>query len=100
MTELFPYIGEFTDVPAGDIGVGLREIGYLFGQYKRIAKRFVGAITGKGTNWGGSKIRQEATGYGAVYFGSEMLADPARGSTAGPAWSRAAGTWPSSRRRS
>ncbi len=79
MTELFPYIGEFTDVPAGDIGVGLREIGYLFGQYKRIAKRFVGAITGKGTNWGGSMIRQEATGYGAVYFGSEMLADRGEG---------------------
>jgi glutamate dehydrogenase (NADP+) len=79
MTELFPYIGEFTDVPAGDIGVGLREIGYLFGQYKRIAKRFVGAITGKGTNWGGSRIRQEATGYGAVYFGSEMLAAQGEG---------------------
>jgi len=74
MTELYPYIGEFTDVPAGDIGVGLREIGYLFGQYKRISKRFVGAITGKGINWGGSLIRLEASGYGAVYFGSEMLA--------------------------
>ena len=74
MTELYPFIGEFTDVPAGDIGVGLREIGYLFGQYKRIAKRFVGAITGKGTNWGGSRIRQEATGYGAVYFGRQLLA--------------------------
>jgi len=74
MTELFPYIGEFTDVPAGDIGVGEREIGYLFGQYKRIAKRFAGAITGKGINWGGSRIRQEATGYGAVYFAREMLA--------------------------
>ena len=64
MTELHPYIGEFTDVPAGDIGVGEREIGYLFGQYKRIAKRFAGAITGKGIKWGGSRIRQEATGYG------------------------------------
>ena len=74
MTELYPYIGEFTDIPAGDIGVGQREIGYLFGQYKRIAKRFVGAITGKGINWGGSQIRQEATGYGAVYFAREMLA--------------------------
>ena len=74
MTELYPYIGEFTDIPAGDIGVGAREIGYLFGQYKRIAKRFVGAITGKGINWGGSEIRQEATGYGAVYFAREMLA--------------------------
>jgi len=74
MTELYPYIGEFTDIPAGDIGVGSREIGYLFGQYKRIAKRFVGAMTGKGINWGGSQIRQEATGYGAVYFAREMLA--------------------------
>jgi glutamate dehydrogenase (NADP+) len=74
MTELYPYIGEFTDVPAGDIGVGEREIGYLFGQYKRIAKRFAGAITGKGIKWGGSHIRQEATGYGVVYFAREMLA--------------------------
>ena len=74
MTELFPYIGEFTDVPAGDIGVGEREIGYLFGQYKRIAKRFSGALTGKGTKWGGSHIRQEATGYGVVYFARDMLA--------------------------
>jgi len=74
MTELYPYIGEFTDVPAGDIGVGEREIGYLFGQYKRIAKRFAGALTGKGIKWGGSQIRQEATGYGVVYFAREMLA--------------------------
>ena len=74
MTELYPYIGEVTDVPAGDIGVGEREIGYLFGQYKRIAKRFVGVITGKGVNWGGSQIRREATGYGCVYFAQEMLA--------------------------
>jgi glutamate dehydrogenase (NADP+) len=74
MTELYPYIGEFTDVPAGDIGVGQREIGYLFGQYKRITRRFVGSLTGKGINWGGSRIRQEATGYGAVYFGREVLA--------------------------
>ena len=73
MTELYPYIGEFTDVPAGDIGVGEREIGYLFGQYKRIAKRFAGALTGKGIKWGGSHIRQEATGYGVVYFAREML---------------------------
>lgn len=79
MTELYPYIGEFTDVPAGDIGVGEREIGYLFGQYKRIAKRFVGSLTGKGIGWGGSAIRQEATGYGLVYFAREMLA--ARGDT-------------------
>ncbi len=74
MTELYPYIGEFTDVPAGDIGVGEREIGYLFGQYKRIAKRFVGSLTGKGIKWGGSNIRQESTGYGVVYFAREMLA--------------------------
>ncbi len=73
MMELYPYIGEFTDVPAGDIGVGEREIGYLFGQYKRIAKRFVGSLTGKGVKWGGSAIRQEATGYGLVYFAREML---------------------------
>jgi|SRR5271166_840596 len=79
MTELFPYIGEFTDVPAGDIGVGEREIGYLFGQYKRIAKRFVGAITGKGINWGGSHIRKEATGYGVVYFALQMLAEQGEG---------------------
>jgi len=75
MTELYPYIGEFTDVPAGDIGVGEREIGYLFGQYKRIAKRFAGVLTGKGLSWGGSQIRQEATGYGSVFFAREMLAD-------------------------
>jgi len=74
MTELYPYIGEFTDVPAGDIGVGEREIGYLFGQYKRIAKRFVGSLTGKGIKWGGSAIRQEATGYGVAYCAEEMLA--------------------------
>lgn len=74
MTELYPYIGEFTDVPAGDIGVGEREIGFMFGAYKRIAKRFVGSLTGKGVNWGGSAIRQEATGYGVVYFAREMLA--------------------------
>ncbi len=74
MTELYPYIGEFTDVPAGDIGVGEREIGYLFGQYKRIGKRFAGALTGKGIKWGGSRVRQEATGYGVVYFARAMLA--------------------------
>ena len=100
MTELFPYIGEFTDVPAGDIGVGLREIGYLFGQYKRIAKRFVGAITGKGVNWGGSRIRQEATGYGVVYFADEMLAARGRAWTGGSAWCRVAATSPNSPPRS
>jgi glutamate dehydrogenase (NADP+) len=73
MTELQRHIGQFTDVPAGDIGVGGREIGYLFGQYKRIRNEFVGVLTGKGLNWGGSLIRPEATGYGAVYFAAEML---------------------------
>ncbi len=74
MTELFRHIGPDTDVPAGDIGVGAREIGFLFGQYKRIRNEFTGAITGKSFNWGGSHIRPEATGYGAVYFAQEMLA--------------------------
>ncbi len=73
MTELSRHIGQFTDVPAGDIGVGGREIGYLFGQYKRIRNEFTGVLTGKGLNWGGSLIRPEATGYGAVYFAQEML---------------------------
>jgi glutamate dehydrogenase/leucine dehydrogenase len=74
MTELYRHIGPDTDVPAGDIGVGGREIGYLFGQYKRIANRFNGVLTGKGLAYGGSLIRPEATGYGAVYFAEEMLA--------------------------
>jgi len=74
MTELFRHIGANTDVPAGDIGVGGREIGYLFGQYKRLANEFTGILTGKGIHWGGSLIRPEATGYGAVYFAREMLA--------------------------
>ncbi len=73
MTELFRHIGPDTDVPAGDIGVGGREIGYLFGQYKRLRNEFTGTLTGKGLNWGGSLIRPEATGYGAVYFAAEML---------------------------
>jgi glutamate dehydrogenase (NADP+) len=73
MTELCRHIGQFTDVPAGDIGVGGREIGFLFGQYKRVRNEFVGVLTGKGLNWGGSLIRPEATGYGAVYFAAEML---------------------------
>lgn len=75
MTELFRHIGPDTDIPAGDIGVGSREIGYLFGQYKRIRNEFSGAITGKGPKWGGSLIRPEATGYGATYFAQEMLRD-------------------------
>ncbi|MGB0915172.1 MAG: NADP-specific glutamate dehydrogenase [Crocinitomicaceae bacterium] len=74
MTELCRHIGANTDVPAGDIGVGGREIGYMFGQYKRIRNEFVGVLTGKGQNWGGSLIRPEATGYGTVYFAKEMLA--------------------------
>ena len=74
MTELFRHIGPNTDVPAGDIGVGGREIGFLFGQYKRLRNEFTGVLTGKGLNWGGSLIRPEATGYGAVYFAAEMLA--------------------------
>jgi len=74
MTELCRHIGPNTDVPAGDIGVGAREIGFLFGQYKRIRNEFTGVLTGKGLNWGGSLIRPEATGYGSVYFAAEMLA--------------------------
>ena len=73
MTELFRHIGPDTDVPAGDIGVGGREIGFLFGQYKRLANEFTGVLTGKGLTWGGSLIRPEATGYGCVYFAQEML---------------------------
>ncbi len=73
MTELCRHISPNTDVPAGDIGVGGREIGYLFGQYKRIRNEFTGVLTGKGLNWGGSLIRPEATGYGCVYFADEML---------------------------
>ena len=73
MTELCRHIGPNTDVPAGDIGVGGREIGYLFGQYKRIRNEFTGVLTGKGIEWGGSLIRPEATGYGAAYFADEML---------------------------
>jgi glutamate dehydrogenase (NADP+) len=74
MTGLYRHIGPDTDVPAGDIGVGGREIGYLFGQYKKLVNEFTGVLTGKGLNWGGSLIRPEATGYGATYFAAEMLA--------------------------
>ena len=73
MTELYRHIGPNTDVPAGDIGVGGREIGFLFGQYKRLKNEFTGVLTGKSINWGGSLIRPEATGYGCVYFANEML---------------------------
>jgi glutamate dehydrogenase (NADP+) len=74
MNELFRHLGSQTDVPAGDMGVGSREIGYLFGQYKKLTNEFTGVLTGKGINWGGSFIRPESTGYGAVYFAQEMLA--------------------------
>ena len=74
MTELFRHIGPNRDIPAGDIGVGGREIGYLFGQYKRLKTEFTGVLTGKGVSWGGSLIRPEATGYGTVYFSQHMLA--------------------------
>lgn len=74
MTELYRHLGEYTDVPAGDIGVGTREIGYMFGQYKRITNRYEsGVLTGKGLTWGGSRVRTEATGYGAVFFVDEIL---------------------------
>ncbi|NOR44628.1 MAG: glutamate dehydrogenase, partial [Candidatus Delongbacteria bacterium] len=75
MSELFRHIGANTDIPAGDIGVGGREIGYMFGQYKRLRNEFVGVLTGKGRNWGGSLIRPEATGYGEVYFAANMMAE-------------------------
>ncbi|NVZ08930.1 NADP-specific glutamate dehydrogenase [Allochromatium humboldtianum] len=74
MTELYRHLGEYTDVPAGDIGVGGRELGYLFGQYKRITNRYEsGVLTGKGLSWGGSRVRTEATGYGTIFFADEML---------------------------
>ncbi|MDG1792013.1 MAG: NADP-specific glutamate dehydrogenase, partial [Flavobacteriaceae bacterium] len=73
MTELYRYIGPNTDVPAGDMGVGGREIGYMFGQYKKLKKEFTGVLTGKGLSWGGSLIRPESTGYGTVYFAENML---------------------------
>jgi len=84
MTELYRHIGPNTDIPAGDIGVGGREIGYLFGQYKRLKNEFTGVLTGKGVSWGGSLIRPEATGYGTVYFAEDMLnhiGDSIRGKT-------------------
>ncbi|MCQ2379130.1 MAG: NADP-specific glutamate dehydrogenase, partial [Victivallaceae bacterium] len=74
MRELYRHIGPSTDVPAGDIGVGAREIGFLFGQYKKLVNSYDSVLTGKGLNWGGSLVRPQATGYGAVYFASEMLA--------------------------
>ena len=98
MTELYRHIGEYTDVPAGDIGVGGREIGYLFGQYKRITNRYEsGVLTGKGISWGGSLVRPEATGYGTVIFAEEMLKTRGLASTASAWWSPAPATWPSTR---
>jgi len=79
MAELFRHLGPDTDIPAGDIGVGMREIGYLFGMYKKLTNKFTGALTGKGLDWGGSLIRPEATGYGCVYFAGEMLATRGQG---------------------
>lgn len=79
MTELFRHIGPNRDIPAGDIGVGSREIGYLFGQYKRLKNEFTGVLTGKGVSWGGSLIRPEATGYGVVYFTQQMLSERGEG---------------------
>ena len=79
MSELFRHIGPNTDVPAGDIGVGARESGYLFGQYKRLQNEFTGTITGKGLGFGGSLVRTEATGYGCVYFAREMLGTRSEG---------------------
>ena len=95
MTELFRHIGPNRDIPAGDIGVGGREIGYMFGQYKRLKNEFTGVLTGKGISWGGSMIRPEATGYGAVYFAENMLAnDPInyKGKTSGDFWFGKCGT--------
>ena len=83
MTELFRHIGADTDVPAGDIGVGAREVGYMFGQYKKLQNQFNGVLTGKGLSWGGSLIRPEATGFGAVYFAQEMLKTKGINSIAG-----------------
>ena len=99
MSELFRHIGPNTDVPAGDIGVGAREIGYLFGQYKRLQNEFTGTITGKGLGFGGSLIRTEATGYGCVYFAREMLGTRSDDVKARTALSLARATSPNTRRR-
>ncbi len=101
MSELFRHIGPDIDVPAGDIGVGGREIGFLFGQYKKLTNRFCGVLTGKGLAYGGSLIRPEATGYGAVYFAQEMLATRGEGARGQDGrWSPARATSPSTRSRS
>ncbi len=96
MTELYRHIGPDTDVPAGDIGVGAREIGYMFGQYKRIRNDFNGVLTGKGLSYGGSLARTEATGYGLCYFADEMLKAARQDLARARAWSSPApATWPS-----
>ena len=101
MTELSRHIGPDTDVPAGDIGVGGREIGFMFGQYKRLRNEFTGVLTGKGLSWGGSLIRPEATGYGCVYFAAGNAEDARKTrSKASSAWSRAAAMFRSTRSRS
>ena len=83
MTELYKHIGADVDVPAGDIGVGGREIGYLYGQYKRLTTQYTGVLTGKGLTYGGSLARKEATGYGLVYFVEEMMRINGKGSIEG-----------------
>ena len=89
MTELYRHLGENRDIPAGDIGVGTREIGYLFGQYKRIANKYEsGMITGKDPEWGGTLVRNEATGYGLAYFVREMLSESDSILKAKYSWSR------------
>ena len=89
MNELYRHIGPNTDVPAGDLGVGAREVGFLFGQYKRLTNEFTGVLTGKGWGWGGSLVRPEAAGYGVAYFLTEMLAhrgDSLAGKTISGTW--------------
>ncbi len=100
MTELQRHIGPDTDVPAGDIGVGGREIGFMFGQYKRLRNEFTGVLTGKGLSWGGSLIRPEATGYGCVYFAEEMLKSRKDSFQASSAWSPAAAMFRNTQSRS
>ena len=98
MSELYRHVGADLDVPAGDIGVGAREIGYLFGQYKRLSNQFTSVLTGRGLSYGGSLIRPEATGFGCVYFAQEMLRIVAAASTASGWRSPARATSPSTRR--
>lgn len=99
MSELWRHLGPDTDVPAGDIGVGGREVGYMFGQYKKLKNEFTGVFTGKGINWGGSRIRSEATGYGLVYFVEEMFRKAGKSLTEKSWQSRDRATWRSLRRR-